>query len=283
MVTSAESVKSLLREGAQALLLITADGFVIDVAAQPADSFDVDSLAAEVAGVFRTANLIGRDVGASDVRSIVITLDSGQTVLATPIAGEAIGVLVPRRGLPHSDAIRSLDQVQATMRRVLELRTGTRLVEAMSGLDELAAAAAGQRTSAHIRANRIALKAVQVDAVGNVATVRVHLGLGAHEAAAKTVGRDLPEQRAVLAGEATIRALLELLPTGHAVELIHLQSTTPAREALWALTRFLSPDSEQSLFGIAPVQEGDEAMSAAKAILNAVNRRIEILLTPPAS
>jgi hypothetical protein len=50
---------------------------------------------------------------------------------------------------------------------------------------------------------------------------------------------------------------------------------------LWALTRFLSPDAEQSLFGIAPVQDENEAMAAAKAILNAVNRRIEILLAVP--
>lgn len=281
MVTSAESVRSLLKEGAQALLLVTADGFVIDAAVQPADSFDVDSLAAEVAGVFRTARLIGLDVGASEVSSVAITLNNGQTVLATPIAGEAIGVLIPRRGTAHGAATKSLDQVRDTMRHVLELRTGAKLVEAMSGLDDLPSAQ-GPQTSGWARPNRIALKGVQVNAVGNVATVRVHLRLGSQEAVAKTVGRDLPEQRAILAGQATIRAMLEILPAGHAVELIHLQATTQSREALWALTRFLSPDSEQSLFGIAPVQEGDEAMSAAKAILNAVNRRIEILLTPPA-
>jgi hypothetical protein len=114
-----------------------------------------------------------------------------------------------------------------------------------------------------------------------VATVHVSLGLGNREATAKTVGRDQPGQRALLAGEATIRAMLELLPPGHAVELTHLQATTPSREALWALTRFLSPDAEQSLFGIAPVQDGNEAMAAAKAILNAVNRRIEMLLAVP--
>lgn len=280
MATAAESVKTVLKDGAQALLLVTADGFVIDAAVQPVDSLDVDSLAAEVAGVFRTANLIGRDVADSPVRSVVITLDNGQTILAAPIAGEAIGVLIPRRGTTHTDAVKSLDQVRETMRHILELRTGMKLVEAMSGLDEIEPAASARQTPAGIRPNRIALRGVQVNAVGNVATVRVSLSLGKDEATAKTVGRDLPELRAILAGEATIRAMLELLPAGHAVELTHLQATTPSREALWALTRFLSPDSEQSLFGIAPVQEGDEAMSAAKAILNAVNRRIEMLLAP---
>jgi hypothetical protein len=129
--------------------------------------------------------------------------------------------------------------------------------------------------------SRIALKGVEASVVGTVATVHVSLGLGHRVATAKTVGRDQPGQRALLAGEATIRALLELLPPGHAVELTHLQATTPSREALWALTRFLSPDAEQSLFGIAPVQDENEAMAAAKAILNAVNRRIEILLAVP--
>jgi predicted regulator of Ras-like GTPase activity (Roadblock/LC7/MglB family) len=280
MATATDSVRTYLTDGAVALLLATADGFVIDAAVEPADALDVDSLAAEVAGVFRTANLIGHDVADSAVRNVVITLDNGQAVLAAPIAGEAIGVLVPRRGTAYNDAVRSLEQARETMRRVLELRTGLKLVEAMSGIDE--PAADGRPAPTATRPSRIALKWVQADAVGSVVTVRVSLGLGPHDATAKTVGRDTPEQRAILAGEATIRAMLELLPAGYAVELTHLQATSPSREALWALTRFLSPDSEQSLFGIAPVKDGDEAKSAAKAILNAVNRRIEVLLTPPA-
>ena len=279
MPTAAESIRTLLRDGVQALLLATADGFVIEAAVQTSPAFDFDSLAAEVAGVFRAANLIGRDVAGSPVRNVVLTLDNGQSVLAVPIAGEAIGVLVPQRGTSHGDAVKAMDRIRGGMHHILELRTGTQLVEAMSRADE--AESAVSEVIPGIRSSRIALRGVHVNAVGNVATVRVSLGLNHREATAKTVGRDLPGQRAIMAGEATIRALLELLPAGHAVELTHIQATTPSREALWALTRFLSPDSEQSLFGIAPVQEGDEAMSAAKAILNAVNRRVEMLLAPP--
>ena len=280
MRIAAGSIETLLGQGVQAVLLTTADGLVIEAAQTPA-SFDFDSLAAEVAGAFRAATLIGRDVAASPVRDVVITLDNGQTVLAVPIDGEAIGILVPQRGTPHGDAAKVLDQMRVALHHILELRTGTQLVEAMSRADEADPLASGRHPGTEVRPSRIALAGVDVNTVGNVATVRVSLSLDHRQATAKTVGRDLPGQRAILAGEATIRAILDLLPAAHAVELTHLQATTPSREALWALTRFLSPDSEQSLFGIAPVQEGDEAISAAKAILNAVNRRVEMLLAPP--
>lgn len=282
MQTAEGSSVALLAHGVQAVFLATADGFVIESTAQTPDSLDFDSLAAEVAGIFRAANLIGRDTAASPVREVLITLANGQTVLAAPIAGEAIGVLLSERGVRNDDAVVLMDRLRAPLQQILEVHTGTKLVEAISRADVIDLAIRPSAQAAGSRPNRIVLRAVEVNGVGNVATVRVSLSLDHRESAAKTVGRDVPGQRAVLAGEATIRAMLELLPPGHAVELTHLEATTQAREALWALTRFLSPDSEQSLFGIAPVQEGDEAMSAAKAILNAVNRRIEVLLSAPA-
>jgi len=272
----------LLGDGVQAVLLATADGFVIDAAGRTPESLDFDSLAAEVAGAFRAANLIGRDIAASPVRDVLITLDNSQTLLAVPVAGEAIGMLILQRGTTRDNSVQALERTREALRHILELHTGTTLVEAMSRAEEAGPDAHGMPQLSGTRSGRIALEGVDVNAVGNIATVRVSLSLNHQRVAAKTVGRDLPGQRAVLAGEATIRGILELLPAGHAVELTHLQATTPAREALWALTRFLSPDSEQSLFGIAPIGDGNEALSAAKAILNAVNRRIEILLTSSA-
>lgn len=276
--TVGPSVKTLLTDGVQAALLATADGFVIESAAHTPGIIDFDSLAAEAAGIVRAANLIGRDATTAAVRSVVITLDNDQTVVAVPIAGEAVAVVLPRRGLPSELTPATLEQIQATMRHILELHTGKQLLEAMVRVDDALPAASARDRAARVRPGRIALAGVDVQAVGNVATVQVILGLEDRRSQAKTVGRDHPGQRALLAGEATIRAMLELLPEGHAVELTHLQATTPSREALWVLTRFLAPDSEQSLFGIAPVLDGDEATSAAKAILNAVNRRVEILL-----
>lgn len=281
MQTAEGSSVALLAHGVQAVMLVTADGFVIESTAQTPGSFDFDSLAAEIAGVFRAANLIGRDTAASPVREVAITLANGQTVLAVPIAAEAIGVLLPQRGVRNDDAVTLMDRLRAPLQQMLEVHTGTKLVEAISRADVIDLALRPSPPATGGRPSRIVLEAVDVSGVGNVATVRVSLSLDHRESTAKTVGRDAPGQRAILAGQATIRAMLELLPAGHAVELTHLEATTAAREALWALTRFLSPDSEQSLFGIAPVQEGNEAMSAAKAILNAVNRRIEILLGSP--
>lgn len=278
-----ESIKTLLGENVRALLLATADGFVIDAATQPGSSFDFDTLAAEVAGIFRAAHLIGRDVGTSSVRSVALILENGQMVLTLPIAGEAIGVVIPLRAAAQGEAPRDLERIRAGLHDIVERHTGTKLVEAMTRMDTFDPAATLEPPASPQVPGRVALKRVDATVVGNVATVHVSLGLGRREATAKTVGRHLPGQPALLAGEATIRALLELLPAGHAVELTHLEAATPAREALWALTRFLSPEAEQSLFGIAPVQDENEAMAAAKAILNAVNRRIESLLAAPAS
>lgn len=280
MALSVESVRSLLEDGMEALLLATADGLVIDAAARPGTSLEFDNLAAEVAGIFRAATLIGRGVAASPVVTLTLTMENGRMVLALPIAGEAIGVLIPQPATSYRDGLKALERVRLSLHQILEVQTGRKLVDAMARMSAFDTEPAPAPASAP---GRVALKGVETTAVGTVATVRVHLGLGRRTAAAKTVGRDQPGQRARLAGEATIRALLELLPPGHAVELTHLEATTPAREALWALTRFLSPEAEQSLFGIAPVQDGDEALAAAKAILNAVNRRIEILLAAPAS
>jgi predicted regulator of Ras-like GTPase activity (Roadblock/LC7/MglB family) len=279
LATTDESVSALLGENVRALLLATADGLVIDAATQPGTSYDFDNLAAEVAGIFRAANLIGRDVGASAVRSVALILENGQMVLAVPIAGEAIGVVIPLRAVSIGETPKNLDQIRTALHHIVEHQTGQKLVEALGRMDAFQPITARDASPINGVRGRIALKSVQASAVGNVATVRVNLGLGPREVTAKTVGRDESGQRALLAGQATIRAMLELLPPGHAVELTHLQATTPAREALWALTRFLSPDAEQSLFGIAPVQDENEAMAAAKAILNAVNRRIEVLLT----
>lgn len=284
MPTAAQSVETLLKTGVRAVLLATADGFVIEAATHTPGAIDFDSLAAEVAGMFRAANLMGRGLATSSVRSVVITLDNDQIVIAVPIAGEAIAAILPQPGTVGL-APKTLDHIREAMHHFLELHTGKQLLDAVSqvveslpGDDRQAAARSGDPGEG-FRPGRIALTGVETTVVGNVATVRVTLGLEHREAKAKAVGRDLPGQRATLAGDATIRAMLELLPAGHAVELTHLQATTPSREALWVLTRFLNPDGEQSLFGIAPVQSNDEATSAAKAILNAVNRRVEMLLT----
>src|SRR5574341_636685 len=135
MQTAEGSNGALLARGVQAVLLATADGFVIESTAQTPDSLDFDSLAAEVAGVFRAANLIGRDAAASPVREVLITLANGQTVLAAPIAGEAIGVLLPQRGVKNDDAVMLMERLRTPLQQMLEVHTGTKLVEAISQAD----------------------------------------------------------------------------------------------------------------------------------------------------
>lgn len=127
---------------------------------------------------------------------------------------------------------------------------------------------------------RIRLKGASLDVSGMVATATVKLMHGEREVTGKAVGRNAQERRLILAAEAAARAITELLPHGYGV-VVHDIQPAPAEvgKALWAAVLFLTPTGEESLLGIAPID--DMIFEAAtKAVLNAVNRRIGPLLTP---
>jgi hypothetical protein len=118
-----------------------------------------------------------------------------------------------------------------------------------------------------------------------VATAVVELTFGRRHTVARSVGRNAEERRLFLVGEATARAVTELLPSGYGA-VIHevkvLQPGTPEQgKGVLSSVLFLSPNSEQFLFGVASI--GDDArMATARASLSAVNRKIEPLLAASA-
>ncbi len=126
---------------------------------------------------------------------------------------------------------------------------------------------------------RLILKGVSLDLSGQVATVMVELVLGDRRVVGKAVGRDGEDRRLLLVAEATTRAVTDFLPRGYGVTIHHIQHA-PAEvgNALWSVVFFLTPTSEQSLLGIAPA-DGDLTQAAANSVLNALNRRIGVLLS----
>lgn len=129
---------------------------------------------------------------------------------------------------------------------------------------------------------RIRFKGASLDVSGLVATATVKLVHGDREVIGRAVGRNAQERRLFLAAEAAARAVTEFLPQGYGI-VVHDIQPAPAEvgKALWAVVLFLTPTGEESLLGIAPID--DMAFEAAsKAVLNAVNRRVGLLLGTPA-
>jgi hypothetical protein len=125
---------------------------------------------------------------------------------------------------------------------------------------------------------RIRFKGASLDVSGQVATATVKLILGDREVVGRAVGRNAQERRLFLAAEAAARAVTEFLPLGYGVVVHDIQPAPPdVGKALWAAVLFLTPTAEESLLGIAPID--DMVFEAAgKAVLNAVNRRVGLLL-----
>lgn len=130
---------------------------------------------------------------------------------------------------------------------------------------------------------RLVLKGQRLDLSGLVATAVVELAYGDRHATARSVGRNVEERRLFLIGEATARAVTDFLPPGYGAVIhdVHLIQPGPAELGLGvlAIVLFLDPEKEQFFFGVASA-DGDARLAAARAVLNAVNRRIELLLQP---
>ena len=110
------------------------------------------------------------------------------------------------------------------------------------------------------------------------ATVEIEVRLGDRVSVGKVVGRNAPDRIAYLVGEATGRALTELLPTGFGVVLQDVRHVTQGEnQAVWATVMLVSPEGEEKLLGIAPGTDHGHA-GPAKAVLNAINRRLSLVL-----
>lgn len=126
--------------------------------------------------------------------------------------------------------------------------------------------------------HRLILKAVDVQVTGLVATALVDLDFEGRKVRGKAIGRSVEQHQAALVGEAMTRAITDLLPAGHgAVFRQAVPVSTEFGDALVSVVEFLSPESNEFLFGVAPV-DGEVLTGIAKSILSALNHRTARLL-----
>jgi|GEM_PF-6549066 len=127
-------------------------------------------------------------------------------------------------------------------------------------------------------AHRVSLVRWNLAEGGQSATVEVEVQYGDKHAVGRVVGRNAPDRIPYLVGEATARALTELLPQGYGVILQDIQSVAHGEhQALWVAVMLMSPAGEEKLLGIAPGNENRYA-GTARAVLNAINRRLSLVL-----
>ncbi len=145
-------------------------------------------------------------------------------------------------------------------------------------------AAAATAPSGPVSEHRLILKAVEVHVTGLVATALVDLDFDGRKVRGKAIGRSSEEHHLELVAEAMARAVTDLLPAGHgAVFRQAVPTATDFGEALVTVVEFLTPDSDEFLFGVAPQLDGNPSEAVAKSILSAVNHRTARMLDPAAS
>jgi len=210
-----------------------------------------------------------------EVSVLVQDIVAGITASGVPVEGAR----VPRAHVGLSRLLRAPDYAEAVTR----LDSAILSAELAAGPVPTAGAVRPPigASLARPREKRAALTSLRLDLSGRVATAIVELTLGRRIAVARSVGHNVEARRLFLIGEATARAITDFLPAGYGVVIHDVQVLQPGvpeqGSGILSSVLFLSPDSEQFLFGVAPAGS-DPRMAAARASLNAVNRRVEPLL-----
>lgn len=307
------ALERLAASGVHNLLLASGDGLVID-AVTASKTLDVDEIAASAASAMNVARTKAEKLRMGAVRGILVEFESGEAVVLDPVADDALAVYLVDslagteqlgRELPH------LKQILVPVRDYLSEERQASPPPAPTPAAPSAKARAGARPAPQAPpapspqptapaapkpaataapsgdaarslprqgATRVALRKAEMETAGFTATATVELALGDRHVVGKAVGRNIPDQYLSLAAEATIRAVTELLPTGYGIVLENIQPVSSATEvAVWANVIFITPTEEQLLPGIARL-EGQPPLAAAKTVLSAINRRLELVL-----
>lgn len=169
-------------------------------------------------------------------------------------------------------------EVASRIAGVLRQRFGLRIdPDAIAGLAETAPARAGA-TDGH-RDLRPLIVAVQYDTDGLDATARVVLSLDGREVTGTAMAADVPSSRPRTVAAAGLEGIQLLL--GHRVRLqiddLQVQEHHEGDRVI-ATVSLVERRSVQRLVGIAIVHDRDLERAAVRATLDAVNRRVELLL-----
>ena len=281
------ALERLAAKGVRNFLLAGGDGLVID-AVTASKTLDVDEIAASAASSLNVARAKAAGLRLGAVKGIVVEFESGEAVVLDPVADDAMVVYLSDspsgmeqlgRELPHLTRILDPGREYLTP----EVAAPAASVPQPPTVRPGARAAAPQPAPATEGASpelarRLVLRKAELETAGFTASATVELSFGSRHAVGKAVGRNIPDQYLALAAEATIRAVIEFLPTGYGIVLENIQPVSSATEvAVWANVIFITPMEEQLLPGIARL-DGQPALAAARTILSAVNRRLELVL-----
>lgn len=178
------------------------------------------------------------------------TVDLGFTGSAESIPGEETEPIMVVRGYPDRTLIRQAEgAAPPTPARAEDLSEG-----------------------------RLALREVRVHVTGLVATAIVDLDFKGRPVRGKAIGRSAEKHHLPLVAEAVARAATDLLPPGHgAIFRQAVTAPTDFGDAVVTVVEFLTPDSDEILFGVSAA-EGESAEGVARSVLSAINRRTARLL-----
>lgn len=277
------ALERLAAKGVRNFLLAGGDGLVID-AVTASKTLDVDEIAASAASSLNVARAKAAGLRLGAVKGIVVEFESGEAVVLDPVADDAMAVFLSDspsgmeqlgRELPH--LARVLDPGREYLTPEVETPAAPVAERAVRPSAAPQPAPEPEGASPEL-ARRLVLRKAELETAGFTASATVELSFGSRHAVGKAVGRNIPDQYLALAAEATIRAVIEFLPTGYGIVLENIQPVSSATEvAVWANVIFITPTEEQLLPGIARL-DGQPALAAAKTILSAVNRRLELVL-----
>lgn len=120
---------------------------------------------------------------------------------------------------------------------------------------------------------RLVLRDASVNHTNGIVVAEVALGMNGTTVLGQAAAKTSAQGPLLLAGEATVRAMQQLLPRGFGLSLLQVESgSTDAERVVWAKLLLYTPDGTQRLLGIARFG-ADAPAAAARAILSAVNRR----------
>jgi hypothetical protein len=128
-----------------------------------------------------------------------------------------------------------------------------------------------------MRFQRPALAMLDEQVTDNEAQVRIVLAWNDVPYDGDSIGSSDGAARPRLVGEATLRAVERIIGDGTHLDLSGV-ATTDLGTARVAIAEVRLEGSLDSLVGSAVIRENDPAKATARAVLDAVNRRLELML-----
>ena len=135
----------------------------------------------------------------------------------------------------------------------------------------------GASTLTTVSSNRPAIHAIEQDSDGDDVRVTITLECGDERHYGQAIGEADPPHMPRLAAEAALRAVEDLIGDDASLELLAVATTSLGRARI-ALAQIRAGESDDVLVGTAVIREDDPSLAAVRAVMDALNRRLEMIL-----